>query len=142
MLSIGEAAAAVGVAVSALRYWDERGLVTPAARKGGKRYYGPDELHRLAAVKMLQDTGLLSLDEIALVLRGPDHGDWRAAVRDRIAELAEQRRKLAIAETFLSHFLRCPRDHPIETCPSLRDHTERVLNAAKASPPEQEGLRG
>jgi hypothetical protein len=32
MLSIGEAAAAVGVAVSALRYWDERGIVRPADR--------------------------------------------------------------------------------------------------------------
>ena len=142
MLSIGEAAAAVGVAVSALRYWDERGIVRPAERKGGKRLYGPDELHRLAAAKMLRDTGLLSLDEIAAVLRGPAHGDWRAAVRDRIAELAERRRKLVAADTFLNHFLRCPRDHPIETCPSLRDHTERVLNAAKASLPEQEGLRG
>ncbi|MEU8631330.1 MerR family transcriptional regulator [Amycolatopsis sp. NPDC048633] len=131
MLSIGEAASTVGVAVSALRYWDERGIVSPASRRGGKRVYGPDELHRLAAVKMLQDTGLCSLDEIAAVLRGPDHGDWRAVVRDRIAELAEQRRKLAIAETFLNHFLRCPRDHPIETCPSLRDHTERVLAAAE-----------
>ncbi|WP_326956661.1 MerR family transcriptional regulator [Amycolatopsis sp. NBC_01286] len=134
MLSIGETAATVGVAVSALRYWDERGIVRPAERRGGKRVYGPDELHRLAAVKMLQDTGLLSLDEIALVLRGPEEGDWRTAVRDRIAELAEQRRKLAIAETFLTHFLRCPRDHPVETCPSLRDHTDRVLAAAAEGP--------
>jgi MerR family copper efflux transcriptional regulator len=136
MLSIGEAASAIGVTVSALRYWDERGLVTPAERRGGKRIYGPAELHRLAVAKMLQDTGLLSLDEIAAFLHGPEHGDWRAAVRDRLAELAGQQRKLAIAETFLTHFLRCPRDHPIETCPSLRDHTDRVLNAAKASSPE------
>ena len=131
MLSIGEAASTVGVAVSALRYWDERGIVRPAERKGGKRFYGPDELHRLAAAKMLQDTGLCTLEEIAAVLRGPEHGDWRAVVRDRIAELVEQQRKLAIAETFLNHFLRCPRDHPIETCPSLRDYTDRVLTAAE-----------
>ncbi|MEA5359471.1 MerR family DNA-binding protein [Amycolatopsis sp., V23-08] len=90
----------------------------------------PDELHRLAAAKMLQDTGLCTLDEIAAVLRGPEHGDWRAVVRDRITELVEQQRTLAIAETFLNHFLRCPRDHPIETCPSLRDYTTRVLAAA------------
>lgn len=128
MLSIGETSATIGVAVSALRYWDERGLVAPALRRGGKRFYGPDELHRLAAVKMLQDTGLLSLDEIAVLLRGPDHGDWRAAVRARLAEIAEQQRKLATAETFLNHFVKCPRDHPIEECPSLREYTSRVVS--------------
>lgn len=63
---------------------------------------------------MLQDKVLLSRDEIALVLRGPEDGDWRTAARDRIAEPAEQQRKLAIAETF----------------PSLRDYTDRVLAAA------------
>ncbi|WP_326567019.1 MerR family transcriptional regulator [Amycolatopsis rhabdoformis] len=127
MLSIGETAAKLGVAVSALRYWDERGLVRPATRRSGKRLYGEAELHRLAIVKMLQDTGLLSLDDIALILHGPEVGDWRAAIRVRIEEIVEQRRKLAVAETFLGHFARCPRDHPVETCPSLRAYTDRVL---------------
>ena len=67
MWSIGETAAKLGVAVSAPSYWDERGLVCPATRRSGKRLYGEAELHRLTIVKMLQDTGLLSLDDIALI---------------------------------------------------------------------------
>lgn len=126
-MSIGEAAAKIGVAVSALRFWDERGLVRPAVRRSGKRFYGDDELHRLAVVKMLRETGLMSLDEIAVLLQGPPAGDWRHAVRERLAEIEAQQAKLAVAETFLNHFLRCPRDHPIDACVALRAHTARIL---------------
>jgi MerR family transcriptional regulator, copper efflux regulator len=79
MLSIGETAAKLGVAVSTVRYWHERGLVAPVARRSGRRVYGEDELHRLAVAKILQDTGLLSLDEISAVVRGP--GERQAAPR-------------------------------------------------------------
>ncbi|WIX81076.1 MerR family DNA-binding protein [Amycolatopsis carbonis] len=102
----------------------EPGITVAAA---GKRLYGEAELHRLTIVKMLQDTGLLSLEDIALILHGPEVGDWRAAIRVRTEEIVEQRRKLTVAETFLGQFARCPRDHPVETCPSLRAYTERVL---------------
>ncbi|MET7990114.1 MerR family transcriptional regulator [Amycolatopsis sp. NPDC005232] len=115
MWSIGETAAKLGVAVSALRCCDERGLVRPATRRSGKCLYGEAELHRLTIVKMLQDTGLLSLDDIALIIGGPEAGDWRAAIRVRIEEIVEQRRKLAVAETW----------------PSQRGYTDRVLNEEK-----------
>lgn len=129
MWSIGEAAAKLGVAVSALRYWDERGVVAPAERRSGRRLYGEDELHRLAVAKMLQDTGLLSLDEISVVVRGPhDGGDWRAAVHARLAEIRAQQERLATAEAFLTHFLRCPSDDPVTRCPHLRRDTAAMLD--------------
>jgi MerR family transcriptional regulator, copper efflux regulator len=124
MLSIGETAAQLGVAVSTLRYWDERGLVTPAARRHGRRVYDEDEVHRLWVAKLLQDTGLLSLDEITTVVHGPQNGaDWRAAVHARVATIHEQRERLARAEEFLTHFLRCPSDDPVAHCPHLRTST-------------------
>jgi MerR family transcriptional regulator, copper efflux regulator len=128
MWSIGETAARLGVAVSTLRYWHERGLVTPAARKSGRRVYGEDELHRLAVAKMLQDTGLLSLDEISTVVSGPSGGvDWRSAVHARLAVVREQQERLARAEEFLTHLLRCPSDDPVARCPHLRRDTQDML---------------
>ncbi|QWF80895.1 MerR family transcriptional regulator [Amycolatopsis sp. CA-230715] len=127
MWQIGEAAAKVGVAVSALRYWDERGLVPPAERKAGVRWYGDEEMHRLAAVKLLQDTGMMSLDEIAVIVDGRSRGDWRAAMKSRLEEVRAQQERLAAAQGFLEHFLRCPSDEPIVQCPRMRDYTDRAL---------------
>ncbi|GAA5157381.1 MULTISPECIES: MerR family transcriptional regulator [Amycolatopsis] len=126
MWSIGEVAAKLGLAVSALRYWDERGLVRPVGRRAGKRVYGEPELHRLAVAKLLQDTGLLSLDEISALLHGPGRGeDWRAAVRGRLDTVREQQAVLDRAADFLEHFLDCPREDPVASCPELRALTEK-----------------
>ncbi|MGH3694213.1 MAG: MerR family transcriptional regulator [Pseudonocardiaceae bacterium] len=50
LISIGQAADRLGLNPSALRYYDERGLVTPAARRAGRRVYGLEELRRLAFI--------------------------------------------------------------------------------------------
>ncbi|ONI77799.1 hypothetical protein ALI144C_30645 [Actinosynnema sp. ALI-1.44] len=131
MWSIGETARKLGVAVSALRYWDERGVVAPAARKSGNRYYGEEELHRLAVAKMLQDTGLLSLEEITTIVRGPaDRDSWRAAINARLTAIHAQQERLATAEAFLNHFLRCPNDDPAAGCPHLRRDTAAMFTNA------------
>lgn len=134
MLSIGEAAAKLGVAVSTVRYWDERGLVAPTARSSGRRVYGDDELHRLAFAKMLQGIGLLSLDEISTVLCGPAAGtDWRAAVHARLDEIHAQQDRLARAEEFLTHALICPSDDPVADCPDLRRRTDALLGRSQVT---------
>ncbi|GAB3578178.1 hypothetical protein GCM10027445_44990 [Amycolatopsis endophytica] len=125
MWSIGDAAAKLGIAVSALRYWDERGVVRPAARRSGRRVYSEDELHRLAVAKLLRDTGLLSLSEITTIVQGGD--DWRAAVRSRLTAIEAQQAVLARASEFLHHFLTCPREDPVGTCPKLREGTAGLL---------------
>jgi DNA-binding transcriptional MerR regulator len=64
LIPIGEAARKLGVSASALRYYDERGLLRPAARRGGRRVYGADELRRLAFIHIAQRLGI-SLDTTA-----------------------------------------------------------------------------
>ena len=125
LLSIGEAARRLGVAVSTLRYWEERGLVTPTARRAGKRCYGPAEMHRLALIQLWQETGLLSLDEINSVFDG-DH-QWRAVLEQRRVALAEQQAKLAAASTHLEHLLACPSSDPARNCSLLHQVTRARL---------------
>ncbi|MFL6055001.1 MAG: MerR family transcriptional regulator, partial [Actinoallomurus sp.] len=68
LIPIGEAAKRLGMRTSALRYYEERDLVRPAARVQGKRVYGLQELRRLAFIQIAQRLGI-GLDTAAAVPR-------------------------------------------------------------------------
>jgi DNA-binding transcriptional MerR regulator len=69
-LDIGEVAARSGVAVSALRYYEERGLIAPIGRRGQRRVFDVGVVDRLAMIGLGRAAGF-SLDEIAQLL-APD----------------------------------------------------------------------
>lgn len=106
MLTIGELAARSGVAASALRFYEERGLIAPERNDSGHRRYARGVLRRVAFIVFAQKVGL-SLDEIRAELarlprnRAPDRADWaklsrgwRARIDARIAELERMKRGL------------------------------------------------
>lgn len=126
LVSIGEAARRVGMNTSALRYYDERGLVRPAARHGGRRMYGPEQLRRLAFVQIMQRLGV-SLDTTAAVLDEPSD-QWRTAVRAQIAALDGLIAQAAQARDYLRHSLRCPADHPVRECSYMIETLDRRLS--------------
>jgi MerR family redox-sensitive transcriptional activator SoxR len=82
LLTIGEVAGRSGVAPSALRFYEDRGLVRPARTDGNQRRYEPDVLRRVAFIRVAQRVGL-SLDEIGSALgelpagRTPTRRDWQ-----------------------------------------------------------------
>ncbi len=122
---IGEAAGRLGMRTSALRYYEERDLVRPAARVNGKRSYGPEEMRRLAFLQLAQKLGI-RLDAAAAVLDEPSER-WRATVREQITELAELIARAKGAKDFLTHALRCPAEHPAQECPHMIDTLDRLL---------------
>ena len=81
-LAIGAVAARAGVAVSALRFYEERGLITSRRSDGGQRRYGRGVLRRVAFIQVAQRVGL-TLEEIggALATLPGDDGlspqDWK-----------------------------------------------------------------
>lgn len=90
---IGVVADRAGVSVDTVRYYERRGLVTPANRaSSGYRYYHPDAVDRILLARRLQTLGM-TLDEVAQALQAHDvHGEtcasqrWRLeVVRERIA---------------------------------------------------------
>lgn len=100
LLTIGELAARSGVAASALRYYEERGLIEPVRTSAGHRRYDRSVLRRIAFIVFAQKIGL-SLEEIARELRRlprnrvPTKANWerlgatwRSAIDERIAQLA------------------------------------------------------
>lgn len=93
-LTIGELAARSGAAPSALRYYEELGLVRSERTAGNQRRYRRSELRRVAFVRIAQQVGL-SLEEIRAALaslpdeRTPTAADWEAlstAWRERLDE--------------------------------------------------------
>ncbi len=84
LLSIGAAAAVLGISERALRYYQQLGLVTPCARTpGGMRRYSEEDLERVTRIRELQSLLGLNLDEIAVVLRHEDRvAEIRQSFRD------------------------------------------------------------
>jgi len=125
-IPIGEAAARLQMTPSALRYYDERGLVRPRSRRSGRRMYGPEELRRLAFLKIVHRLGL-PLDTAAAVLEAPS-GQWRDTVREQIVELDRVIAQARAAQHFLSHALHCPTEHPTRDCPNMTGALDRLVD--------------
>ena len=103
VLTIGEAAKRSGIASSALRFYEERGLIQSVRNRSGHRRYSRGVLRRVAFIVFAQRIGL-SLEEVAGQLallpgnRVPERGDWAKLSRSwtrridaRIAELERLR---------------------------------------------------
>jgi DNA-binding transcriptional MerR regulator len=125
LLSIGEAAARLGLRTSALRYYDELGLVR-AIRRKGRRHYGPDELRRLAMIQMLGRLGV-ALDVAGAVLDAPRDA-WRERTREQIGTLDALIAEATAARLLLAHMLECPEDHPVTQCAVMRGLLDRRLD--------------
>lgn len=88
MLSIGEVAQRAGLRPSALRYYEEVGLVSPSARVSGRRQYDPTVLDRLRVIACAQAAGFTIAEIRDLLAREDDvAGGWRALARRKLREV-------------------------------------------------------
>jgi MerR family transcriptional regulator, redox-sensitive transcriptional activator SoxR len=94
LLAIGEVAGRSGMAPSALRYYEDQGLISATRTPGGARRYPRSVLRRLAVIRAGRNVGL-SLPEIRSALeslppgRPPTAADWARLShgwRDRLDE--------------------------------------------------------
>ena len=104
--SIGDLARRTGLSVSAIRFYETRGLVRPYRNKGGQRRFEPSDIRRLSFVLIAQKLGL-TLEEISAALaslpeeRTPTKKDWerlskamRSTLDERIAMMTRLRDRL------------------------------------------------
>jgi MerR family transcriptional regulator, copper efflux regulator len=131
--SIGEVAGRFGVAVSTLRWWEKQGLLVPSCRESGRRRYDAADVRRIALIQLLQQTALMSLDEIRTVLNDGRSGQWRDTVKARLAACDEQLVRLQAAQAYLAHALRCRRDDPVGGCPRLAQEIDSWLEPQAVS---------
>ncbi|MFN2100229.1 redox-sensitive transcriptional activator SoxR [Altererythrobacter sp. MF3-039] len=106
LLSIGELARRTGLSVSAIRFYEEKGLIEAFRTSGNQRRFPRSDIRRLSFILIAQRLGL-ALGEIEAELgklpqgRNPTARDWRrisvsirGAIEDRIAELERTRDNL------------------------------------------------
>jgi DNA-binding transcriptional MerR regulator len=126
-ISIGEAAKLLGVNTSALRYYEERGLVHPA-RRAGTRVYAKQDLRRLAFVQLFHQLGL-PLSTAKAILDSPGQ-EWRNDAKAQVDELAELIHQAQAAQDFLTHAVKCPAEHPVDECPVMMSGLDERLTGA------------
>lgn len=91
-LSVGEVARRSGVAVSALHFYETKGLIRSHRTGGNQRRYSSDVLRRVAVIRVAQEVGI-SLADIAHALaslpdgRTPTREDWRMLSEGWAADL-------------------------------------------------------
>lgn len=106
LIAIGEIARRTGLSVSAIRFYEEQGLIEPVRSGGNQRRFLRSDIRRLSFILIAQKLGL-ALGEIKAQLatlpqgRTPNARDWQAISRairvhldDRIAELTRTRDRL------------------------------------------------
>jgi MerR family redox-sensitive transcriptional activator SoxR len=90
-LSIGEVARRTGVRTSALRYYEEAGILPIPARASGRRCYDADAIRRVDVLRFAQQAGF-TLREIKTLFNGfgtetPLSARWKSLARGKLREL-------------------------------------------------------
>lgn len=94
LLKIAEVADELGLTTRAVRYYEELGLLKPAARsEGSYRLFDDDDLERLRFIRGLRDDAGFSLSEIGRMLEDEDARE-RNRARFRSATQLEERRAI------------------------------------------------
>ena len=124
-MDIVEVSRRSGVPASALRYYEEKGLIRSIGRRGLRRVFDVPVLERLALIALGRVAGF-SLDEIAGMF-APDGRPRidRRMLRARADELDKTIRRLIALRDGLRHAAACPAPSHME-CPTFR----RILRAA------------
>lgn len=126
-MDISEVARQSGLPASALRYYEEKGLITSIGRRGLQRVFANDVLERLALIALGRSAGF-SLDEIARMFTpGSQPRIDRQLLAAKAEELEKTIRQLSALRDGLLHAAACPAPSHLE-CPKFR----RLLGLAGA----------
>jgi DNA-binding transcriptional MerR regulator len=118
LLTIGELAQRAGVTTSALRYYEDLGLLPAPARISGQRRYPESAARLVAAILLYSDAGFTLAEQKALMSPGDGTLGWRQLAQRKLAELDEQIARAQAAREAISHGLRCPHED-ITQCPNF-----------------------
>ncbi len=130
LLTIGELARRTSVTTSALRYYDELGLVCPTRRVSGHRRYAVDAIAAVSVVRFLQEVGFTLAETKRVIASSERSPVGRRELAARKSE--ELRHRIArdqAARQAIEHSLVCPRDDLLD-CPNFRATMKGVLSGA------------
>ena len=126
LLSVGEVAARSGLAVSALHFYESKGLIASIRSRGNQRRYGRDVLRRLGIIKVAQRVGIpLAEIEAAFATlpqgRTPTVADWQTLSQLWKNDLDDRIKRLILLRDHLTGCIGCG-CLSIESCPLRNPH--------------------
>lgn len=111
ILTIGTVARRSGLRPSALRYYEEAGLLPPPARLGGQRRYSPAIFPRLALIRRAREVGFTIAETRALLHDddpdAPPAERWRALATAKMPDIEAQIARALAMQRVLVVGLRC-----------------------------------
>ncbi len=123
LLRIQEVSEEVGLTPRSIRYYEERGLLEPAARsEGAYRLYDADDVERLRFIKGLRDDAGFSLNDIGQLL---EHETARARIGAQFRETTDPGERCALLVDGIAHL-----DRQVETLRSKIDRLEAMIDIA------------
>src|ERR1700685_4407676 len=133
-LMIGELARQVGVAPSALRYYEKAGLLPPPPRASKRRRYDPNIVGRIRIILLARDAGF-SIRETRMFLSGFPAGTmpalrWREMAKRKIAELDELMARVSQMKLILNASFHCE-CRELEDCERLVAAKNRCIAESK-----------
>ncbi|HWY55200.1 MAG TPA: MerR family transcriptional regulator [Terriglobales bacterium] len=119
-LTISEVARRAGLQPSAIRYYEQIGILFPPQRISGQRRYDTAVLHRLAVIQRARQTGF-TLDEIRELFFGfrevvPASQRWQKLSRKKLEELEELIRQIKTMQQLLRKMMDCCRCDTLDQC--------------------------
>lgn len=141
MLDIAEVARRSGVTASALRFYEEKGLIASAGRHGLRRMFDARVLDQLALIALGRVAGF-SLDEIAAMFAPDGQPDIdRAQLSAKADQIDATVRRLQAMSDGLRHAAVCPAPRHME-CPSFRKLMQAAAAGELAAPEPARKRRG
>lgn len=130
LYQIGEVAKQAKVSLRTVRFYQQKGLITPSARtSSGMSLYSTSDVNRVRFIRRLKNAGM-SLDEISALLNSGTKGDTKARAirtlevlkkeasntRQRIAELERQNHECHEIIGLIETCLKCSEESCPDTC--------------------------
>ena len=110
ILRIGALARRAGTTVPTIRYYEQIGLLRPAARSGGQRTYDNEDVRRLSFIRRCRDFDF-PIDDIRALLtllhNGKSCTEARKLAEGRLAELRRRRAELQALEASIASLVTC-----------------------------------
>ena len=125
-MNIGDAAKASGVSAKMIRYYEETGLIPPAARTAaGYRVYGDQDVHMLRFIRRARDLGFSveGIRELLGLWRDHDRhsADVKRLALAHVAELRQKSRELEDMATTLETLAQHCHGNDRPDCPILSE---------------------
>jgi DNA-binding transcriptional MerR regulator len=126
-MDIGEVSKRAHVTTSALRFYEEKGLIKSIGRHGLRRQYGKQVLDQLALIALGRAAGF-SLDEIVSMFGQDGKPELdRKMLKDKAEQLEQMTRRLHFISEGLKHAAVCPAENHMQ-CPTFQNFLKAAIS--------------